>query len=93
MLDKWVQEKTTERWNSAWKNSETGGWTKELISKVGRKIKFPRDRCTGMTYVRLLVNNTATKENMYRFKLVDDRECECEEGIESIQHECLWNAS
>ena len=86
VLDRWIQEKTTERWNRAWKNSETGGWTKELISKVGRKIKFPRDRCTGMTYVRLLVNNTATKENMYRFKLVDERECECEEGIESIQH-------
>ena len=61
----------------------------ELIGKVGKKLKFPRDRSTGMSYVRLLVNNTATKENMFRFKLAEDRECECGEGIESTQHVLL----
>ena len=86
VTDRWIKEKISERWNRAWKNSETGAWTRELINKVGKKLKFPRDRSTGMSYVRLLVNNTATKENMFRFKLAEDRECECGEGIESTQH-------
>ena len=42
-----------------------------------------------MSYVRLLVNNTAVKENMYRFGLAEDRECECEEGIQSVDHVLL----
>ena len=86
VTDRWIKEKISERWNRAWKNSETGTWTRELIGTVGKKLKFPRDRSTGMSYVRLLVNNTAAKENMYRFKLVEDRECECGEGIETTQH-------
>ena len=70
----------------AWRTSETGLWTKGLIGKVGKKLKFPRDRSTGVSYVRLLVNNTAVKESMFRFKLVDDKECECGEGIQSVNH-------
>ena len=86
VVTRWIREKIYDRWNNAWNLSETGWWTRTLIGKVGRRLKFPRDRSTGMTYVRLLVNNTAVKENMYRFGLVEDKECEWEEGIQSIQH-------
>ena len=52
----------------------------------GEKLRFPKDRNTAMTYVRLLVNNTSVNENMFRFNLVDSRECECGEGIQTLEH-------
>ena len=39
-----------------------------------------------MSYVRLLVNNTSVNENMFRFGLVDSRECECGGGIQTVEH-------
>ena len=89
VIERWIKEKTKDRWNRAWKMSETGWWTKELIGKVGRKLKFPAGRSAGMSYVRLLINNTAVNENMYRFGLVEDRGCECEEGIQSVHRVLL----
>ena len=89
VMERWIKDKTKDRWNRAWKMSESGWWTKQLIGKVGRKLKFPASRSVGMSYVRLLVNNTALKENMYRFGLAEDRECECEEGIQSVDHVLL----
>ena len=86
VMERWIKDKKRDRWNMAWRTSETGLWTKGLMGKIGKKLKFPRDRSTGVSYVRLLVNNTAVKENMFRFKLVDDKECECGEGIQSVNH-------
>ena len=68
VLNRLIKEKVISRWNNMWKFSETGGRTRELLGKVGRKLKFPKDRSTGMSYVRLLVNNTSVDENMFRFK-------------------------
>ena len=86
VLNRWIKEKAMKSWKRMWDISESGTWTRELIGKVGRKIRFPKDRSTGISYVRLLVNNTAVKENMFRFKLADDRECECGEGIQTVHH-------
>ena len=86
VLNRLIKEKIASRWARMWGYSEAGGWTKELLGKVGRKLRFPRDRGTGMSYVRLLVNNTSVNENMFRFGLVDTRECECGGGIQTVEH-------
>ena len=76
VMERWIKDKTKDRWDRAWKMSESGWWTKQFLGKEGKKLKFPTSRSAGMSYERLLVNNTAVKENMYRFGLAEDRECE-----------------
>ena len=51
--------------------------------KSRKEIEFSQvQKC--MTYVRLLVNNTAVNENMFRMGLDESRECECGESIQSV---------
>ena len=89
VVNKMIKEKLTNKWGSMWKISETGEWTRELINQVGNKLRFPRDRNTAISYVRLLVNNTSLNENMFRFNLVDSKDCDCGEGIQTVEHVLL----
>ena len=86
---KWIKDKTMRCWNERWKRSESGNWTKEYIREVGKKIRFPRDRSTGMAYVRPLINNAHVKDNIFKMGLSDDRECECGESRETVEHVLL----
>jgi len=43
---------------------------------------YPRKRCLAISYVRLLLDDTALKVHQHRMKLVDSRECVCGHGIE-----------
>ena len=48
---KQVKEKMKIRWESMWKRSESGAWTKELLGgRVRQKLMFPKRRCECMTY-------------------------------------------
>ena len=84
---KWIKEKMKIRWESMWRRSESGMWTKELIGgRVGRKLMFPKRRCEGMPYVRAMVNNAAVKDNMFRMGFEEKRSCLCEESNETVEH-------
>jgi len=66
----------------------TGRATHERLPTVGRKLVYPRKRCLAISYVRLLLDDTALKVNQHRMKLpvVDSRECVCGHGIEDEDH-------
>ena len=53
------------------------------------KLRYLRNRNTAFSHVRLLVNNTSLNENMFRFNLVDSRDSECGEGIQTVEHALL----
>ena len=42
-----------------------------------------------MSYVRSLVNNAAVKDNLSRMGFSEDRECDCNEGVETVEHVLL----
>ena len=82
----WVKEKVQKRWSELWKWTESGMWTKLFLRDVGKKLIFPRDRSSGMTYVRALLNHAAVADNMARMGLAETTECVCGEGRETVEH-------
>ena len=40
----------------------------------------------GIAYIRCLLNNSSVADNMYRMKLVDDPNCECGKGRQTVEH-------
>ena len=88
----WVKEKVKKRWQEMWQRSESGVWTKSLINHVGKKRSFPRDRNSGVSFVRALLNNAAVADNMFRMGLDDSCECSCGQSRETVEHvlmECI----
>ena len=69
-----------------WSNSVSGVWTKDFLRAVGKKLVFPKDRSSGMTYARALLNNAAVADNMFRMGLADSPDCRCGEGRETVEH-------
>ena len=82
----WVKEKVLKRWGERWTNSPAGSWTRGLIRVVGKKLSFPRDRNSGMSYVRALLDNAAVADNTHRMGLADSPDCSCGEARETVEH-------
>ena len=61
----------------------SGAWT---IFKGCWQKTFPKDRNSGMVYARVLLNNTAVADNMFRMGLSDSTDCNCSEGRETVDH-------
>ena len=85
----WIKNKIKKEWARMWGRSETGEWTRSLGLGVAEKRKIPRKRDLGISYVRAVINNTALADNMYRYKLVDDANCQCGKGRETVEHVLL----
>ena len=83
---RWMKERGQERWNEMWRRSESGSWTRKFINKVGKVLLFPRDRSSGMAYVRALINNASVNDNIFRMGLCEGRGCECMETVETVEH-------
>ena len=82
----WVKEKVLKRWGDMWSASATGVWTKDFLREVGKKLVFPRDRSSGMTYARALLNNAAVADNMFRMKLANSPDCSRGEARDTVKH-------
>ena len=82
----WVKDKVLKRWGEMWSNCTSGVWTKDFLREVGRKLVFPKDRSSGMTYARALLNNAAVADNMFRMGLVDSPDCRCGLARETVEH-------
>ena len=48
----WVKEKVLKSWGDMWSNAVRGVWTKDFLREVGKKLVFPKDRSSGLTYAR-----------------------------------------
>jgi len=65
-----------------WYRIPTGRATYALIPEVGSKSLFPEVMCCGISYSRLLLDDTALKAHQYRMGLVQSGVCECGQGID-----------
>ena len=66
--------------------SEVARSTYDLLPLVGKKLVFPSDRCCAISYVRLLLNDSALKAHRYKTGLVESQVCECGNGTEDSHH-------
>ena len=86
---KMIKDHIINIWSRMYQRCKSADWTKQLISSVGRKRIFPKLRSSGMIYVRSLVNNAAVKDNLHRLGFSETRDCECDEGRETVSHVLL----
>jgi len=75
-------------WQQRWDRSKVARstYTYDILPLVGKKLVFPADRCCAISYVRLLLNDTALKAHRYKTGLVESGVCECSHGIEDSHH-------
>ena len=57
-----------------------------LIPEVGSKTLFPKVRCCGISYSRLLLDDTALNAHQYCMGLVQSGVCECGHSIDDEYH-------
>ena len=58
----------------------------ELIPEVCSKVCFPTTRNIGISYCRMLLNNTMLNEDGFRTQVSDSPVCDCGTDYESVEH-------
>ena len=77
-------------WQTKWNLEVSGSYTRQLIPKVGMKLRLPEERDVGISYCRLLLHDTMLMEVAHRTGLSDTPVCECGKDIESAEHFVLY---
>ena len=73
-------------WQQKWEREATGQLTKQFIPQVGTKILFPDCREIGISYCRILLNDTMLNDDSYRTGTSDTPVCECASERETVEH-------
>ena len=77
---------STALWQTRWNRALHGDVTRQLIPKVTTKTIFPDTRCVGISYVRLLLDDTNLKADRWRDGFTESPYCECDTEIETGYH-------
>jgi len=57
-----------------------------IMPRVGCKLYFPNDRCSAISYIRLLLDDSMLKAHQHRIGLEASNSCDCGLGIDDIEH-------
>jgi len=60
------QDIAKNSWQTKWNYELCGSHTRQLILEVGIRLHFPNDRDTGISYCRLLLNDTMHIEQKFQ---------------------------
>ena len=69
-----------------WDNDLLGRYTHNLIPCVNSKVLFPSARDIGISYCRLLLHDSMSKDDSFRSGTSDSPTCECGSGKETSEH-------
>jgi len=75
-----------QSWQREWDQGTSGTVTRQLIPEVCSKVCFPTTRNVGMSYCRMLLNNTMLNEDGFRTQVSDSPVCDCGMDYESVEH-------
>ena len=75
-----------QSWQRKWDQGCSGTLTRQLIPAVCSKVCFPHTRNVGISYCRMLLNNTMLNEDSYRTQTNDTPVCDCGMDYESVEH-------
>jgi len=81
-----ASEIAKKSWQTKWNEEKTGRHTYEHIPVVGTKILWPKDRHTGISYCRILLNDTMLNKDSYRTGTCESPVCECGLEEETVIH-------
>jgi len=66
---KMSREIANNSWQTKWNHAVSGTYTRQLILDVSRRLHFPEDCDTGISYCRLLLHDTILMQDAYRTRL------------------------
>jgi len=75
-----------ESWQAKWDQEPAVFFTRLLIPEVNTKVLFPRNYDAGISYCRLLLNDTMLREDSFRTGVSDTPMCKCGMEHESAEH-------
>jgi len=75
-----------QSWQRKWDQGTSGTVTRQLIPEVCSKVCFPTTRNVGISYCRMLLNNTMLNEDGFRTQVSDSPVCDCGTDYESVEH-------
>ena len=81
-----VGKHNKNKWQTRWERSSTGRATYALIPSVGCNIRFPKVISKAVSYIRLLLGDSALNDRQFCMGLNDTRVCECGQDIEDVDH-------
>ena len=70
------------------KQEQKRPWPQHFIPQVGTKILFPDCRQIGISYCRILLNDTMLNDDSYRTGTSDTPVCECASTVEHFLIRC-----
>ena len=73
-------------WQRRWNEECKGRQTYEYIPVVGTKILWPKNRDTGISYCRILLNDTMLNRDSHRTGISDTPMCDCGADEETVVH-------
>jgi len=73
-------------WQQKWERDSSGFYTRLLLPQVRTKVTFPNNRDTGVSYCRMLLNDTLLNEDSFRNGLRESPVCDCDEERETVSH-------
>ena len=73
-------------WQRRWDIAEHGHVTKFFIPKVTTKRIWPTDRCTGISYTRLPLDDTNLEADRFRDRFSESPYCSCDTELETSYH-------
>ena len=80
-----ASEISMKSWQLLWDNSGTGRYTYDLTPTAGTKVMFPNCRDTGISYCRMLLNDTQLKYDSHRTGTSDTPQFNCVTSDETIE--------
>jgi len=85
-VKKLISKQCRALWQTRWQRANTGKATFDIMPRVGHKLSFPRDRCSAISYIRLLLDDASLNVHQHRAGLKLSRSCECGLGIDDVEH-------
>jgi len=83
---KLITKQCRATWQTRWKRANVGRATFDIMPQVGCKLYFPNDRCSAISYTRLLLDDSMLKAHQHRIGLEASNRCDCGLGIDDIVH-------
>ena len=77
---------TLKLWQRRWDLCQHGQTTKFLLPRVSGKKMLPTTRCIGISYIRLLLDDTNLEADRFRDRFTDNPDCECDTALETSYH-------
>ncbi|CAG9122974.1 unnamed protein product [Plutella xylostella] len=82
-----IREESVRKWQDRYATSSTGAVTRKFLPDVNQAYRITRSAKLTPAHVQMLTGHGGMGEYLYRFKLKESPECECDPNIiESVWH-------